>query len=238
MKCYQNDNRQDNPDDVDILIRELEAMSIHPADDDRNRRFADTHAAQTAVLLEELKQWRESAARRQESGGRVIVEGFDEKDMNRAFSVALAKTAGFFSEQHDIAITVLGLYSLPHGGHRVVLEIDITPLCRHLNEHMAAPDIESKRGHERAFAAFRKHEDTHLKELVYDHFLETMGTVPQIPDYFLINFKDADLLNHMIEKQFFKAGHDLPPRHPVPDFPSPAPSPRQALVRIVKKTGG
>jgi hypothetical protein len=35
------------------------------------------------------------------------------------------------------------------------------------------------------------------------------GTIAEVPDYFLINIKDVDVLNFMIEKQFFKASHEV-----------------------------
>ncbi len=211
-------------DDIDPLIEELEKISNDPSDDEANRRFADTHAAQVAALLEELRGWRESADKKRQGGGRVIVEGYDEDSMEGAFADALNKAGHFFNEHHDISITVLGLVSLPRGGHRATLEIDITPLSFRLTEHPASLDVELKREHNRSFAKFRKEEDAHLKELVHEHFLETTGGAPHVPDYFLINFTDADLLNNMIEKQFFKAGHE----------DKKIPRPPQVKIRVIK----
>lgn len=195
-------------DDIDPLIETLGAMANDPSDDAANMRFADSHARDAAALLEELKEWRDKADKRQSGGGRVIVEGYDEDSMQGAFADALNKASMFFDAHHDIAITVLGLISLPKGGHRATLEVDITPLTHRLNAHPDALDEEIEKEHERAFAKSIKDEEEYLQELVHDHFLETTGATPHVPDYFLINFKDADLLNHMIEKQFFKAGHD------------------------------
>ena len=46
-----------------------------------------------------------------------------------------------------------------------------------------------------------------------------------MPDYFLINFNDAEILNEMIEKQFFKAGQNKPDNN----------NPPQIKVRVIKK---
>lgn len=197
-----------NDNDIDGLIAKLEAMSDSPADDEANRRFADSHAAHVAGLLAELKEWRARDSDEKSNGGRVIVEGFDDESMKGAFADALNKASQFFSDHHDIAITVLGMMHLPRGGYRVMVEVDITPLHDRLAPHPEADDVARKRAHEKGFAQLIRHEAVHLKELVHDHFLEHTGATERIPDYFLINFGNVEVLNHMIEHQFFAAGHE------------------------------
>jgi hypothetical protein len=215
----------DTIDEIEILAGKLDDMARAPANDDDNRTFADKHAARTAELLRELQAWRENARVKRDGGGRVIVEGFDDDDMNAAFTDALNKASGFFDQHHDIAISVLGLNKLEMGGFHVVLEVDITPMTHRLNEHPAYLDEEMIRNHEKSFTQNRKAEESHLKELVHDHFLVTSGSAPHIPDYFLINFNDAEILNQMIEKQFFKAGQKVENIN----------NPPQMKVRVIKK---
>ena len=212
------------PADIDQIIAELEQMGSEPANDKANRHFADIHASQTAELLKELKLWREQAEEKRSLGGRVIVEGFDHEDMKAAFAQALNKASSFFDAHHDIAISVLGMHKLPKGGFHVMLEVDITPMTHRFNEHPDGLDEELIKEHERSFANMKKAEEAHLKELIHDHFLVTTGSAPHVPDHFLINFKDAELLNHMIEKEFFMAGHKASDETASP----------QAVIRVVK----
>lgn len=222
-----------NNDDVDVLICELEKLNDDPSNEVANMCFAEMHAAQTSVLLEELQNWRNEADKKKQGGGRVIIEGYDEDSMEGAFADALNKASHFFNEHHDISITVLGLVSLPRGGHRATLEVDIVPFTFRLAAHPLTLEAELKRNHANEFAKFKKDEEKHIKDIVHNHFLETAGTAPHVPDYFLINFTDAELLNNMIEKQFFKASHELADCLDLKPV-TPAPVPRQAMVRVLR----
>ncbi len=209
--------------DIDPLLHCLEAMAKDPSDDEANRRFADCHAGEVAALLEELKAWRENAETRQSGGGRVIVEGYDEESMKAAFADALNKASAFFDEHHDISLTVLSLDKLLEGGRRVTMQVDITPLT--WRDKSKPDDLrESVLDHRNRVFKQKKNDERHMLDMVHEHFLEMTGTAPHVPDYFLINFKEADLLNHMIEREFFKAGHKR----------SDGPVPPQAIVRVIK----
>jgi len=218
-------------EDLDGLISTLEKMNLNPDDDKENRHFSYTHAAEVSELLQELKEWRESATRTQAASGRIIIEGYDEESTQGAFADALNKASHFFNEQQDVSITVLGLTHLPKGGHRARLEIDVTPLSVRLTEQPDGLDVQLKKEKDIDFKKTRKKEDENIKELVHNHFLETAGTVLHVPDYFLINFKDADLLNQMIEKQFFGASHEIEKEEEELDQSEP----KQVSVRVIKK---
>ena len=167
---------------------------------------------------------RKKAEERKSAGGRVIVEGFDSQSMEGAFSNALNKATGFFDAHHDIAVTVIGLVTMPKGGYHATLEVDITPMTYRLQSKMHSFEEEAALDRSLSYQKTRKQEEEHIKHLVHEHFLTTTGATPHVPDYFLINFKDADLLNHMIEKQFFHAGHKI-------EYGPEAP---QATVKVLK----
>ena len=140
---------------------------------------------------------------------RVVVEGFSAESVNGAFQDAMNKVMHYFSEQNDVSITVLELLELPKKGYKAVLEVHITPFTE---THKATPvgqDEEILKINEADYQKRKKHAEGHLDELVLEHFIVSTGTVPaHIPDYVLINIHDADLLNMMIEKDFFKASHE------------------------------
>lgn len=170
---------------------------------------------QRGALLKALHQLRElQLILRQErmeqiaSGvHRVIVEGFSGESAERAFAAALDKAAHYFDEHHDVAITVLGVIDLPKGGHRATLELHITQMTLRDYAHRESADLERKHINERDDKLRTKRAEHKAEHMVYDHFLRTAGTTPHVPDHLLINIKDADILNMMIEREFFRAGH-------------------------------
>lgn len=198
---------QNQDNDIDQIITELEHLNTEPEDADRACRFAGIHAPVTITLLEELKSWRSNARKEQQDSRRLIIEGFLDESAHEAFSDALHKASCYFSEAHDTHISMLELTALPRGGHRAMVEVFITPLSHGKMMHPEGQDVELKHIHDHAYRHQKTREETHLKEIIHDHFLELSGGAPNIPDYFLINITDAELLNMMIEKEFFNAGH-------------------------------
>lgn len=194
--------------------------------------FIRHYASQIVYLLDELRSKRDT-----ESGGlnhtsthRTILEGFSDKSPSAALSEALQKAAFYFSEQHDISITLQKLMALPQGGHRAIIEVHVTPMTFRHHLHLQAPDVELKRIHDHDYSLEKKVSEEHIKHLIFDHFATTSGgRQAEIPDYFLININDALLLNQLIEKEFFKAGHYVKTEDPVPDS-----KPIQILVRAQK----
>jgi hypothetical protein len=206
-------------EDINVIIT---ALNKAGAED----RFAADYGEKILSLLNELKEWRETGTSRESWSHRVIVEGHSTKSMDDAFADAMHKASHYFSEYHDVSFTVLGLLDLPKGGHRATIEIHITPIVLKDTRKREGQDVELKHLQQRDQRQRKKHEEEHLKNLVYDHFVTTTGDpAHSVPDYFLINIKDADLLNYMIEKSFFKAGR--------PTLPQPsAPTPSKVVVRI------
>lgn len=193
--------------------------------------FAEHYGPLVINLLDELRHLREK------SGGglgfrnafRTVLEGYSDHSAAEALSRALEKAACLFSEYHDISVTLQGLNALPHGGHRAVVEVHISPLTLRHRPHVQGPDVELKRIHDHEYDLNRHYEEEHIKHLVFDHIVSTTGGRQlDVPNYFLININDAYLLNHLIEKEFFKAGHNKPL---LAEDLSPAPVPAQILVR-------
>lgn len=181
-------------------------------------------------LLDELHHLRDK------SGGglgfknsfRTMLEGYSDHSAAEALSRALEKAGCLFSEHHDISVTLQGLAALPQGGHRAVVEVHISPLTLRHHPHLQGPDVELKRIHDHDYDQDRKYEEEHIKHLVFDHLVSTTGgRQPDVPNYFLININDSYLLNHLIEKEFFQAGHN---KALLPEEPNPAPA--QILVRV------
>ena len=200
-----------------------------------------------AAALEELRRLRAQAERerirRQAVGSHdVIIEGFSDESADAAFSEALSKVTYYFSEYHDVATTLLGLEVLPLGGHKATLQLRITPMTIREKEDREGPEAELHHMHDAHELARKQKHEGHAEDMMHEHFLLHSGITPQsVPDYFMINLKDSDLLNQMIEKEFFKATHKAPDisegmaavmavprikvrvRHPAPDGTVEAP---------------
>ncbi len=228
--------------DINVLVSEIERLKTGVNDKSITseicgseiKNFIDHYADPIIYLLDELKNYRDS-----ESGGlghksthRAVIEGFSDTSPAAALSEALGKAAFYFSEQHDISITLQKLTELPQGGHRATIEVRITPMTFRHHLHLQAPDVELKLIHDHNYSLEKKASEEHIKHLIFDHFATTTGgRQAEIPDYFLININDALLMNHLIEKEFFKAGHLDGVKDPDPE---PDPKPRQVLVRVQK----
>lgn len=213
--------------DIDETVSDLKGalrMARSPCTDFISRaeqlsQSLEFQVPQIVSLLEELRLWRRAGHKHSGDGTqnvtRAIVEGYSETDSAEALAKALEKAAGYFSEQHDIAITVKGLINLPEGGHRATVEVMMTPLHLRLNPKIKGLDIELKRIHDHGYYNDRKKEDGNIRHLVFDHFSACKGASPvSLPEYFMININDSVLLNHMLEKQFLNA-RDF---HPQPSF--------------------
>lgn len=228
-------------DNVDFLIREIERIKFNLNDpslgpvfwEEAMKDFISKHGGELVAMLRELIKRR--AAESQSGGGlhkdthRIIVEGFSDENPNAALSNALDKASRYFSEQHDVSFTLLGLSHLPHGGHRALLEVHVTPMTLRDKCHPEGQDVEIEHIHDLDYRKRKKYDENHRKHLVFDHFASTVGGSPlEIPDYFLINIKDADLMNYMIEKSFFNAGRKQPPVEGSPE------TSEKVLVRVIQ----
>ncbi|HNQ92736.1 MAG TPA: hypothetical protein PKI93_07385 [Alphaproteobacteria bacterium] len=226
--------------DIRDLITEIERAEVVATDalldsDSREavlRTFLTRRAGDIVELLSELKQWRETSA---QGGGnlfdkqsRVLVEGFSDESAAAALSDGLNKAAHYFAESMDVSITLKQLTELAGGGHRAVLELHITPMNLKDHAHVKGLDIELKKFHDKDFHDQVKREEGHVHHLVFDHFVHHVGAseAALIPDHLMINVRDADLMNYMIEKEFFKAGHE----HEEEESP---PHPSHIMVRKV-----
>lgn len=234
-------------EDIDLLIkvvREAEECANNPQIPPKElleglKNFIEGCATPLCDLLEELRTLRHQIAQ-EDSGGeggyankgthRVLIEGYSDESSEKALSSALEKASRYFSEQHDVSITLQQLTKLPKGGHRATLEIHVTPLTLKDTAHIQGSDVELKRIRARDFVLKRRLEREHMRHLVYDHFAAiTGGEQRYIPDYFLINVTDASLMNMMVENDFFAAGH--PKVAPSKSSPQLSP-PTQFLVRV------
>lgn len=209
--------------DIDDLVKNLNrlhSLAGKSCEDHTTRlaeltRSIDLNIPQIIDLLDELKKWR-AAGSNQNSGDetsmcRAILEGYSDISAPEALATALEKAAHYFSEQHDIAITIKGLVTLPQGGHRATIEVHMTPLHLRLTPKVKGRDIELKRVHDHNYYHQRKIEEGYIKHLVFDHFSACKGAAPfALPEYFMINITDTTLLNHMIEKQFLNAREPQP----------------------------
>lgn len=231
-------NTPHNHEDIALLIEEIERIREGAAQPQADpgfwertvRHFAGAQADRIVALLVELRQWRDRSAGDLPVRGthRVIIEGFSDVSSSAALSDALDKASHYFSEQHDVSVTLQQLVELPKGGHRATVELHMTPLTEKDKAHPAGQDVEMKRLHERDYVQRRKHDAEHVKHLVFDHFAGIAGGPPvEIPDYFLINITDAQIMNYMIEKQFFKAGRPDPAA-----TPTASPVKQQFVVRV------
>ncbi|MDY0028506.1 MAG: hypothetical protein RBR86_01045 [Pseudobdellovibrionaceae bacterium] len=207
------------------LVKNIEkadaiAQSNHP-DLEKSKYFQNfmaDNAQKLLICLYELGEILKTSS--SSEGGQVlskqsrfIVEGFSDENASLAFSDALSKAAKYFSEAVDINITLKQLTELKSGGHRATLELHITPITLKNRAHVKSLDIENKKFRDAEFRKALRDEEGERRHLVFDHFVPKMGSsAAGIPDNFLINIGDAYLMNYMIEKAFFKAGHTPP--HP------------------------
>ena len=222
---------QDNKD-IDLLVSKIRNVKANVKDNKLTEGFITENADKIVTLLHELKRKRGVVSNEQlslirKNSHRIIVEGYSEKDINDAFSNALEKVIPYFSEHHDVNVTVLGLIDLPKGGYRATLEVHLTPIKMLLTEKREDPDSELKRLYDDNNPRFKSREEK-LQHLVHHHFLDTCGTLSSIPEHFLINICDADILNMMIEKDFFHVSTNNPVNEPKPPVPS------NAVIRVLK----
>ena len=96
---------------------------------------------------------------------------FRTRAQNPLSSAALDKATHYFSEDHDISITVQQLLELPNGGHRATLEVHITPLSLRNTAHIKGADIELKRDHNKAFLdeRIKENETLHILFMIIFH---------------------------------------------------------------------
>lgn len=225
--------------DIEDLIAETEHAEITALDESLPPElrgmalasFLERRSADIVAYLKELLDWRRSStidgtgspSRR----SRIIVEGFSDESASEALSDALGKASRFFSELHDVTMTLRQLSELREGGHRAVLEIHITPLNLRHRAHVQSLDVEIKKTHDKEFRKMRQKEDGMTHHLVFDHFVKKVGmpAATLIPEYFMINIGDAHLMNYMIEHDFFKAGHKQHAAH----------QPTQIMVRKIEE---
>lgn len=206
--------------DIEQTIIDIEKAELIAGDENLDRavredalvRFVQRNASDLIELLDELKDFRNKSETGTPLGGlekthRVIIEGFSDQSAEAALSAALDKTAPFFAETHDVAITVQQLIELPGGGHRATLEIRVTPIAEHQTLHVKGRDIELKRDKQKKFKTQQKKEVDDLHRLIFDHFsaLTDPKVNGAIPASFFIDINDAKLMHYMLEKQFLKA---------------------------------
>lgn len=196
-------------EDIDRQVEILERIAAHPGDRGALASFAEHDALPVAQLLEELRRLRDQGTQAAQGTLRLIVEGYSEDSAKAAFADALNKALCHMSQLHDTCITLLGLMHLPQGGHRATLEVRLMPMTQNHTLHVQGADVEIRRERDHEFRRRKMYEEAHLRALVHDHFLSNAGSAPDVPDFFLINIQDADLLNDMIEKEFFKAGRKI-----------------------------
>ena len=201
----------DYNEDIDVLLEKLEDIRLEKDNFALLTAFVDKYAYPVSTLLEELKK-RRTAARRQgvEGGGRlgthrIILEGYSENSIQEAFSNALEKAYSYFSALHDVSVTVLELTHMRSGGHRAMIELNITPMSFRETHKRVGADVERKRNNVKGDKGFTRQRQEHVAHLLHDHFISIQE--PSIPDYMLVGVNDAQLLNLMVENDFFDASH-------------------------------
>lgn len=207
--------------DIDVVLEELGQADVVANNaetdviirEDILRGFISRCAEPLVALLNELKLRREQTEDSvlPISTHRVIVEGFSDESTEKALAMALDKAAPYFTEEHDVSLTLKQLVELPEGGHRATIEVHLTPFTLRPKPHVQPIEIEHKHQHQADFDKFRVQESTYAKHLVFDHFARSNGAISAglLPEFFMIHVNDANLMNYMLEKQFFKAGHHL-----------------------------
>lgn len=200
--------------DTEFFIRQLK--DLRDKDDSKAMQdFMHVHINQLIDLLGQMKELQETKRVHEldaliRDSGRTIVEGFSEESMELAFADALNKVSEYFSAEHEISTTVLGLVHLPKGGHRAVLEIHISPMSMRETVHPQSPEVQQKRNKDKEYDERKAKEEMQKTKLIFDHFLETANMTLHVPDYFKVKVSEAEILNYMIEKEFFEASHELP----------------------------
>ncbi len=197
----------DDNNDIESLISELNHVRDNVDNAELVSGFVSNQSDNIISFLNELKEKRgkvssDALALIRERSHRVVVEGYSENNVNDAFSEALEKVTPYFSEHHDVSITVLGMSSLPKGGYRATLEVHVSPLKSKLSDDMESPEEELKRIKETTASDVQSREALYMQDLVHNHFLTHSGYLSYIPDNFLIHVHDANTLNMMIEQQF------------------------------------
>lgn len=197
----------DDNKDIDTMIAELNHVKDNVDNAELVRVFISNQSNNIIGFLRELKKKRDKAssdaiALIKEKSHRVVVEGYSENNSNDAFSDALEKVTPYFSEHHDVSITVLGMSALPKGGYRATLEVHVSPIKSKLSDDMESPEGELKRIHDSNSPDFQSREELYLQHLAHNHFLTHSGYLSYIPDHFLIHVHDANALDMMIEEQF------------------------------------
>lgn len=230
--------------DIEPLIIDIQRAELMASDENIDADVRDTTLSQFVLrtsgplieLLTELKELRSQAdqsgsIRPNQKTHRVIIEGFSDESAEAALSTALDKAAHYFTEDHDISISIQQLINLPEGGHRATLEVRITPLKERHSPHVKNADIELKRDHEKSYRESFQKLDDQTQHLIFDHFskITHAKSMGKIPSTLLININDAKILHYMLEKQFLKAEmawKNARNSQPTPD------APEQILVRF------
>jgi hypothetical protein len=185
--------------------------------------FTDRDAGKLTVLLEELAFLRQQAG----SGGdgqhpdlarthRFRAEGRSATSAEKALARALSSAAHFFSDHHDVVLTLAEMTRLPDGIYRAVVEVHITIFEKSTDARKDDIRIEDQHQVDHARNDDRKRDAKRTTQMIFDHFMHVKSAAPgNLPASFLVNITDAGLLNKMIEKQFFKSSQPdqslLPP---------------------------
>ncbi len=226
----------DDNSDIESVISELNDVKDNVDHAELLRNFIASQSDKIISFLNELKESRNKAtsdaiALIREKSHRVVVEGFSENNVNDAFSDALDKVTPYFSEHHDVSITVLGMNALPKGGYRATLEVHVSPMKMKLSDDIESPEEELKRIKDSNSLAAQSKETLHMQNLVHNHFLMHSGYLSYIPDNFLIHVHDANALNMMIEQQFSNVANVNATDDPVKSSP-------RVTVRVLEPDKG
>lgn len=203
----------DNDEDIDELLECLNTVRAQSDNAAVLKNFTENDAYGAIVLLGELKKRRHASRLHGGTDGgsigshRIILEGFSEDDMQESFSNALEKAYGYFSENHDVSITVLDMAKLPKIGFRSTIEIHITPMTSGHVRKIEGADLELKHNKSRTEKPYRAERQEFLGHLMHDHFIMTSQET-YVPDYLMVSVNDAQMLNFMAEHDFFKAAHE------------------------------
>jgi hypothetical protein len=127
--------------ELDAFIDILKSIKEGPGSEVLLQQFSAHHLSELIDLLIHLRSVKDREELRRlddikKSDGRTVVEGFSDIDIKEAFKNALDKVAQFFSEIHDVSVTVLGLVHLPKGGYRATLEVHLTPVTDNFREKL------------------------------------------------------------------------------------------------------
>lgn len=166
---------------------------------------------------------------------KFTVEGFSKDSIEAALADALAKSEAYFSEEHDVTISILELAILPGRGYKAVLEVTVVPLTERDRLKPAARDVQEMRNHKYEYTHQRKEEKRRQHDMVLNHFARTMGTVSlDIPANFAGMMERAIMLNDTLEKGYFnKRKPVLNPLYEVPEKEDHVPDLKQVLGKAV-----